>query len=328
MRRLIGVLAGAVIAFSAPVGSNALATTEFGDDCGANAAEPGYTLLQLARGSGSTLPLTAPSAGVITSWTVRLAPGFVVAAAPVRLEVFRATTSPSAFQVVGESADTVAGNPGFKQGTRVSVLPGDRLGIYGVGGTGTPVCSTGPVADELGLLAGDAPLGSTHEFAPRAKFKVPVSATLEPDLDGDGYGDETQDGCPKSPTHHGACPSVRLEITEFWAKRHSIVLHLTASSKTKVHVYGQVGWGFRPKQDPNRGKPTRLIVGLRGGTKTVKPGRETEFRVQLPKPVLRRLGRISPQESLKAKITASTEDLAGRVEVERVTVRLKGRDGG
>jgi uncharacterized membrane protein YgcG len=36
--------------------------------------------------------------------------------------------------------------------------------------------------------------------------EVLVSAVVEPDADGDGYGDETQDGCPTDPSTHGPCP--------------------------------------------------------------------------------------------------------------------------
>jgi hypothetical protein len=34
-----------------------------------------------------------------------------------------------------------------------------------------------------------------------------LSVTVEPDADGDGYGDETQDACPNDPAHHeaGSC---------------------------------------------------------------------------------------------------------------------------
>jgi hypothetical protein len=51
-----------------------------------------------------------------------------------------------------------------------------------------------------------------------------------------------------------------------------------------------------------------------------------KFRIPLPRTVLRRLGRIGPRESLRAKITARSTDLAGRVKNTRLTVRLRGRE--
>lgn len=320
-------LAAAATAVSLLAAPSAMAVTEFGDECLANAAEPGLTLTQLQRTSGSSLPLTAPSDGVITSWTVRIAPGFPVETAPARLKLLRPAAVPNGFRVAGESADAGAGSPAFTQRTRIAVQAGDRLGLYRVGGEGTLVCRSDNEGDTLGAYKGDALSGLEFVFAPMAKFRLPVSAKLEPDADSDGYGDESQDACPRSPDHHDACPFARLEIAEFWVKRHSIVLRIATSTKADVRVTGQVGWGFRPKRAPNKGKPTRLIVGLRGGRKTVAPGRPGVFRVQLMKPVLRRLGRIPTEQSLKAKLVAFTEDLAGRVDAERVTVRLKGRAG-
>ena len=71
---------------------------------------------------------------------------------------------------------------------------------------------------------------------------------------------------------------------------------------------------------------TGLIVGLTGGAQTVTPGQLARFNVKLPKSVKRRLGRIAPSESLKASITASTVDLAGRTSTKVLTVRLPGQD--
>lgn len=310
-------------ALAAP--SAASATVEFGDECLADATEPGFTLTQLQRASDSSLPLSAPSDGVVTSWTVRIAPGFPVETAPARLKLLRPAAIPNGFRVAGESADAGAGIPAFTQRTRIAVQTGDRLGLYRAGGEGTLVCRSDDEGDTLGTYKGDALSGLEYTFAPVAKFRLPVSAKLEPDADGDGYGDESQDACPRSPDHHDACPFIQLEFTESWVKRRSILLRIATSAKTEVRVTGQVGWGFRPKRDPNKGKPTRLIVGLRGGRKTVAPDKPRVFRVQLPKPVLRRLNRIELDESLKAKFFASSEELTGRTEVERITVRLKGQ---
>lgn len=315
-------------AVSLSMAPSAIAGTEFGDECLADTAQPDLTLTQLQRASGSGLPLTAPSAGIITSWTVRVAPGFPVQAAPVRLKLLRPALAPNTFRVVGESADASAGIPAFTQVTRIPVQVGDRLGLYTSGGDGTLACSTSVEGDTLGTYKGEALSGLEWAFAPVAKFRLPVSAKIEPDADGDGYGDETQDACPKSADHHAGCPFVQLEIAESWAKRHSILLRIATSTETQVRVTGQVGWGFRPTREPNKGKPTRLIVGLRGGRKTVAPGKPRAFRVQLTKPVLRRLSRIPPEQSLKAKLAAGAEELTGRIEIKRVTVHLKGRDGG
>ena len=149
---------------------------------------------------------------------------------------------------------------------------------------------------------------------------------VEPDLDNDGYGDETQDRCPRSAAYQGECPVVTLAANGK-ARKRSIQVRVTASSEASVLVFGQVGWNFQPKRKPKsgKGKTARLIVGLSGGTKTVLPGETAGFTIPLPKTVLRRLSRIAPSESLKAKITVRATDLAGRNTNRRLTVTLRGR---
>ncbi|MBS1845097.1 MAG: hypothetical protein JST53_11825 [Actinobacteria bacterium] len=39
-------------------------------------------------------------------------------------------------------------------------------------------------------------------------MKVADTGAIEPDADGDGYGDLTEDGCPQSADFHTACPTV------------------------------------------------------------------------------------------------------------------------
>jgi hypothetical protein len=113
-----------------------------------------------------------------------------------------------------------------------------------------------------------------------------------------------------------------------------VLVLVSASSESSVHVFGQVSWRLKPKggarvsktRKPGDRKSTGLIVGLSGGTQTVKPGEVARFNVKLPKSVKRRLSRISPSESLKGTITARTIDLAGRVTDRVINIRLKGQE--
>ncbi len=50
------------------------------------------------------------------------------------------------------------------------------------------------------LVAGQGPRG-----AATATGELLVQAVIEPDADGDGFGDETQDGCPTQDANQGAC---------------------------------------------------------------------------------------------------------------------------
>jgi hypothetical protein len=217
--------------------------------------------------------------------------------------------------------------------TRISVQAGDRIGAYGPFGTVT--CLTPDPGDVMGTYTGDALVGSTHTFAASTGEQVGVSAAVEPDADGDGYGDETQDKCPEKAALLTPCPTIALDAFPIVLKRSVLVL-VSSSSSSAVHVFGQVGWKAKPrgsarssKTKPGGGPATTgLIVGLAGGTQTVSPGEVAKFNVKLPKSVKRHLGQIPPSKSLKAQLTASTTDLAGRVSTRILTIRLPGQDRG
>jgi len=55
----------------------------------------------------------------------------------------------------------------------------------------------------MAYVPGDAAVGTTSAYSTIAAA-LPVSAVVEPDADGDGYGDETQD-CLAHPGTHGPC---------------------------------------------------------------------------------------------------------------------------
>jgi hypothetical protein len=126
------------------------------------------------------------------------------------MRVFRPTTDPEKFTVVADGGPlhTFAPGTGLQTfPTRVPVHAGDRIGINATAGTcasaGTPGntiryrnSSTVPVT---------AP-GSTAVFPVGPVFvTLDIAARWEPDADGDGYGDETQDGCPQLAQTQGTC---------------------------------------------------------------------------------------------------------------------------
>jgi hypothetical protein len=61
----------------------------------------------------------------------------------------------------------------------------------------------------LELSGADPAPGETRSAvgAPDPVTLLNVSAVLEPDADGDGFGDETQDQCPTNATTQGPCPT-------------------------------------------------------------------------------------------------------------------------
>lgn len=303
-------IALALTAIAAP---SAGAATEFGSDCAANASEPNVTVVQLQKATGSALPLTAPGAGVLTAWTVRVDPSaFVEESDRLKLMIFRSQTNPSKLETIGESAEeTVAhGTDSFK--TRIPVQAGDRLGLYGANSPGTLACTTGSVEDEIGLLRAAAPLGSINTFPPASKDQVPVSATLEPDKDGDGYGDETQDKCPQSAAYQTACPVVKLSSRASTGRK-AVIAYVSASLSAPVKVSATVYLGG--------GKKTVLTAPRR----TVTPGHLTAFELTLTGKVAKSLKSLPTKQALLVKITADASNLTGRPSTSVSRAKLAGR---
>jgi hypothetical protein len=323
MCRILAVLATAIVG-SFFAASGAGAATEIGQPCTGNAVEANRTLL-VFTGNGNPLiqPVTPEEPPqVITSWKVQVGPG--VAPQQQRLEVYRVLTEAQDYRKEAEGAmETV------HEGVNVFAtrIPVDSytgyLGLYGPGGA--LACKPVPLSVG-GFFEGAATKGETRNVKSATELGVPLMATIEDDRDRDGYGDETQDKCPANPALQAGCPPVSTR-SKAAARGKSIVIRVGVSSEALIDVYGQVGWGYKPspKLKTAGAKPTRLIVGLSGPKKTVLPGKRVPFRVPLPRSVLRRLGKLTPKESLTAKMTVSCTDLDGRVKHTRLDVKLKGQ---
>jgi hypothetical protein len=331
MRSLRGAgVLGVLVAIALVAAPSVSAATEAGDDCVANTKEGIYTLVPLERVSPSALPLTAPVNGVVTSWKVNSG---VSEGTPEQMRVLRPTGAPNEFLTVGESTEQVVVKGANVFPTRIPVQAGDHFGVFGTV-QDVVFCGGADPGDTAGFFLISAAVGSAHTFTPTTNVRIPMVAVIEPDRDGDGYGDDTQDGCPQSAASHTACPAVSLDAFPIVLKRSVLVL-VSASSEAPVQVFGQVSWKVRQKGGasssktghPGGHKAVGLIVGLTGGTRTVKPGEIARFNVKFPKPVKRRLGRIPPSQSLKGTITARATDLAGRTVDRTIAVRLRGQEG-
>lgn len=323
---VLGVLL-AVALMAAPAASAAI---EVGDQCTANVAEGPYSMVAEDTATAGPLPLATPVSGVVTSWKVNSAFPETV---PERLAVFRPTGSAGSFQVVGESNEGSVGTGTNVFPTRIPVQAGDRMGLVAVTIDSPAYCLTGNSDDHAWFFNGSVGTGSPHLFAAGTEVRVPVVAVIEPDKDSDGYGDETQDGCPQSAAYQGLCPTIALDAFPIVLKRSVLVL-VSASETTQVQVFGQVSWKPRHKggalasktRKPGDHKSTGVTVGLLGDTQIVKPGEVARFNVRLPKTVKRQLHQVPPGKSLKGTITARTVDLAGRVTDRVINISLKGQD--
>jgi uncharacterized repeat protein (TIGR01451 family) len=110
---------------------------------------------------------------------------------------------PGTYQLLGRSAvETVAANSGLNHFlTRIPTRAGELLGISEL--DAGSACEH--AASPTDVVAGAPPpapdiIGDQTQLGTSLpNLRINVAAVVEPDVDVDGYGDETQDGCPGDP---------------------------------------------------------------------------------------------------------------------------------
>jgi hypothetical protein len=137
----------------------------------------------------------ASADGVLTSWTAGRE------YAPAKLKVLRPAGT-STYSVIAADGPHPTPLDFNTYPIRVPVRQGDAIGAF-VSGLGR--CVAALAGTSVASFAGDPAPGGSVTFDTLNAGTVPVRATLEPDVDGDGYGDETQDACPADPTKQ-SCP--------------------------------------------------------------------------------------------------------------------------
>jgi uncharacterized repeat protein (TIGR01451 family) len=218
-RCLVGplvALAGVVFIASASAATTVGQTgTVTGSGCGGFVP---FSDFQVAVAAGNSYRV--PSPGVITSWSSPAANSGQTGIE--KLKVYRATsaadpaaTGNQSFFTVGESQpQTPATQPG-PYPTRIPVQGGDFIGMSSLS-TMAPCSFPGAAADKHREVAfADPAPGTTTTFGmPPSATRVNVAATLEPDADQDGFGDETQDLCLSLPGSAQGCPRADLALSK------------------------------------------------------------------------------------------------------------------
>jgi hypothetical protein len=296
----------------------ASAAIEVGNGCEATFLLPDQSFLSLKHGPSNPVPAVIPQAGVITGWKIRISghPGMTV-----RLLRGRAMGAPTPFRVLAESDPGTVADGLNTFSARLPVQAGDLIGLSGHLPTGaheTPLCNEVGGAIEFLQDAGSGQPNTTEgEFT---GLQVPVVAVLEPDADGDGFGDETQDQCPTDPAAHGPCivvnpPSHLILTARAKVKLRAIVVTATPSATASILVTGAV----RLKKGA---KPLRL----KAPRQDVAANATGRFKLKLPARLRKRLAALPRRRSLIASLTVraagSTPALTAK---ETLKVKLKGR---
>jgi len=319
MKKLLFAALAIAIGATTFVGvSSASAATLFGSGCAAN-----QTLEEEAAGAvwvstahpSAALPVSAPTSGVITEWTINsdlkvLSEGEFPRMYQQRLLVVR--SEGETFKVVAEASGgslNLTGTSTYL--TRLPVQQGDLLGI--AGNPFTIFCNTGDEADTFVYTVGGTPVGSSFKPIASAKgLQVPITARVEPDADGDGYGDETQDQCPQSAAYQSPCPVVTVSSLSL-AHPKAVTVYVSSSLSAPVAVSGTVKIG--------KGKTTTLKAPVQ----TVAPGALGRFNLAFTQPVLRTLRSLTTKKLLTVTISASATNVAGSVSTATSKLKLRGQ---
>ena len=205
-----------------------------GSDLCADPAPGPCTLVAHINPNAAGDPVTspAPSSGVIVRFRLR-----TLAAESVTLRL--ATLMDQGGTLLAQAAGT--GPTVTTQGTgaieeftaRLAVQRGEHLAlnagtshmVYNQGGDEFTRIYAPPLADGQGPRA---PTSATGELL--------LQAVMEPDADGDGFGDETQDGCPTQATNQGACDNAGPRISRVSVRKRRIRYRLSEDADVTFRV--------------------------------------------------------------------------------------------
>lgn len=211
-RPLLALLVVAAAFVALPASS--LAATDIG-----KVAAQGSTLADCTANTGhvtdpvtGTNPYAAPLSGVITEWRFRAEanPGTIVmqilAADPMNNSTYTPLAETPAAALIADQLNKVQ--------ARIPITEGQLIGLR------TVTASHGCYATATGFTEhGSAPPAPLPGGGPAmygfgsGGNATNIAATIEPDADNDGFGDETQDGCPKNGSRSDDCvaPSIKID---------------------------------------------------------------------------------------------------------------------
>lgn len=189
------------------VGSTGTPTDVFsGDD--------NHTLLQDLDSGENGADYVSPVSGVITQWS---SAANATAGRSHKLLIVRNDDADDDWDVIGRDTQArVLANPSALNiftGIHLRINAGDQLALYTPdgqpGGKSSATYNTAPTPEDVVRPVVGAEPGATIAAGGISLLntRLNVAATVEPDADGDLFGDETQDGCPMNAAVQTACPA-------------------------------------------------------------------------------------------------------------------------
>jgi hypothetical protein len=207
-------------------------------------------------------PSYATPSGVLTSW--RFHSSSDASAGSVRLKIFRYTGTGLAFKVLAESSEkTLSPSTSYEFKERIPVSSGDLLGLTAAGNAEVGITVPDTPENQLAQFGGgDISVGQTGTATIAwPNLRPSVSATVEPDADNDGFGDDSQDKCPVDASTQDFCRIDLGKLTRNKAKG-TAVLPVTVPGAGTISLNGK-GVVDQPAANARRAKTATAAVKLR-----------------------------------------------------------------
>lgn len=221
----------------------------------------------------------SPIDGVVARWRVSVgASGTTSLTLTPRVLGF--TTQYLALRSGAPQAIPAAGGTFDFEG-HVPISEGDFFGIDSVanGAVGAGPAVIANIATNASYVAKSpaipdgSPFSALGSIGPPTQTKLMISATVEPDADGDTYGDETQDLCPSRADVHTACPPPVVTKPTFVDGAFNFTSDIAGKAKTtlsKVSDGRKVGQKCKSKR--KSGKKCKIYTKFAQWNDDVVPG--------------------------------------------------------
>lgn len=261
----------------------------------------------------------APSAGILTSFS------HIAEASPdatLSLIVLRPIGVNYSVVAVSEPKTLVGGAMNTFP-ARIPVLAGDIIGVQGDTwnlGAASPAAT---MASTFRATATPVSAGGTILSGVIGDFNgyiLDISATLEADADGDGFGDETQDLCPTQATTQGACdltgPTLTVKASKTQQSKSSLKLTATSNEAGTCKISTKLVY-----TTTKNGKRVKKTIKLKSSTRTFTAGTKQSITLKLSskaKSALKSAG------SLKATVTIACTDGLNNKSTKTVKITVKG----
>jgi hypothetical protein len=211
-------------------------------------------------GSGDPYSGGAPSGGVVTKVRLRARVAenptqvtFLVAnqttASPTSASASIAAVGPTVTLQPTDKIEEETGETPIREfDVRMPVQKGQQLAIEGTGVQAT----YNQGADRFSFIyVPRLLLGQVEQPALETTGELLVQGTIEPDADGDGFGDETQDQCPAQRTTQGPCETTASKaapkVVGFRVHRGRIQYSLSEAATVGLRLAKKRGHGFKPQ---------------------------------------------------------------------------------